>query len=586
MLRFLRQVAEAVAEVGIKRLAGGILPLSSLLMELASKVVERYQLRHELRQIRSDFEEMLQSHRDQLCSHIKLVVREVLPQGQPEEQRQLEDYLLLVPEMARRSLSRPEDREGKTVPPALRLEEPAQLVQLLPQRFPQFTAGQPLPGAESWQLVKLLGVGGFGEVWLARHAVFGMQWAVKFCLDPQARRQLLTHEGQVVQQIRAYSEDIIEDVHGIVPLLDARLDVEPPWLAYEYVDGGDLADVIAQLAQEQAQSRGQKALDYVVSLGQVVGKLHRLQPPIVHRDLKPSNILLKRTKRGLGLRVSDFGISQLAADRQLQQALEKTRLGSRVTVEHWRGAYTPLYASPQQERGLPPDVRDDVYSLGIIAWQLLTGDVQRGRPSGREARRLICNQCQLPEAVVEVLECSWDNDPNERPTDGLALAEALQRARKTKADVAAVPPSSPPATLPETAETIQDAQPTNDHQKTEDQAAPPPSLSAPMQEAAKATQDAQPTKDHQKTEDQAAPPPSLSAPMQEAAKATQDAQPTRDHSKTQEPPAPPSSPSTTVRQWRLWRDKSIVGGIGQSCSGGGCDRRTCRGLVSGARPSH
>jgi len=126
--------------------------------------------------------------------------------------------------------------------------------------------------------------------------------------------------------------------------------------------------------------------------------------------------------------VADFGISQLAAAEQWERWRKETGSNSQGTTYYLRGAFTPLYAPPQQQAGLPPDVRDDVYSLGVIGWQLVVGEVQRGRPTGREAKRVICQQCGLSEGVVEVLERCWEDKPEERPKDGVELAELLRQA--------------------------------------------------------------------------------------------------------------------------------------------------------------
>jgi serine/threonine protein kinase len=125
------------------------------------------------------------------------------------------------------------------------------------------------------------------------------------------------------------------------------------------------------------------------ALATIVGYAHRLNPPIVHRDLKPANILLQTTmeggRRSARLRVGDFGIGGVAAG----EALRRTQAGSTgadFLPTALRGACTPLYASPQQKRGeLPLDPRDDVYSLGVIWFQMLTGDLTEG-PGGRLAR--------------------------------------------------------------------------------------------------------------------------------------------------------------------------------------------------------
>src|SRR5205823_5369756 len=97
-------------------------------------------------------------------------------------------YLTQVPAMIRRSLRRPSDAKGSTVPPSLALKQPEDLLPFLPPRAPRFKPGdRPLPGVD-WVLEEPLGVGGFGEVWKARHAHLTSKApvALKFCLDASA----------------------------------------------------------------------------------------------------------------------------------------------------------------------------------------------------------------------------------------------------------------------------------------------------------------------------------------------------------------------------------------------------------------
>jgi TPR repeat protein/serine/threonine protein kinase len=425
MLHFLHQVAQVAVHGGLQ-LLGGLIPGVGSLAEVADKILENYRQQRRLNQLRSDFEQMLQAQREQVRQEVQAIVLELLPQ-QPQHQQQLATYLELIPEFARRSLTRPEDRRGHTVPPQLLLDDPAQLAQLLPPRLPRFAPGNTLPGADNWQLVRLLGLGGFGEVWLAENEL-GLHRAVKFCLHSQAQQRLLAHEGRLVHQVLRHSHTLLSQGHGIVPLLDANLKADPPWLAYEYVDGGDLSDLIMELSGQPPHTRGRQGVEYLIRLAEVVGQFHRLDPPVVHRDLKPGNVLLKRAGQQVWLRVADFGISQLAAAEQWERWRKETGSNSQGTTYYLRGAFTPLYAPPQQQAGLPPDVRDDVYSLGVIGWQLVVGEVQRGRPTGREAKRVICQQCGLSEGVVEVLERCWEDKPEERPKDGVELAELLRQA--------------------------------------------------------------------------------------------------------------------------------------------------------------
>ncbi|MGH7168834.1 MAG: protein kinase domain-containing protein, partial [Gemmataceae bacterium] len=206
--------------------------------------------------------------------------------------------------------------------------------------------------------------------------------AVKFCLDPAGRERLLRHEGEIVKRVMSESTRVKANEHGIVPLVDAYLEGESPWLAYEYVAGGDLAGLIRHLHWADGPRRAEQALVILRVLASIVGRFHRLSQPIVHRDLKPANILLTKDRL---LRITDFGISHVAAEQGIRQATISTP--SLSLGETYRGAHTPIYASPQQKKGLKADVRDDVHALGIIGYQLLLADLSAERPAGKWRKR-------------------------------------------------------------------------------------------------------------------------------------------------------------------------------------------------------
>src|SRR5262249_13379142 len=122
----------------------------------------------------------------------------------PEPQRgQVADYLAQAPAVVRRSLRRPSDPTGRTVPPGLAPRRAEDLLGMLPPRLPRFRAGdRPLAGVD-WELVELLGVGGFGEVWKAKNPLFDgvPPAALKFCIDPGAKEQLLQHGAAGLNQV-------------------------------------------------------------------------------------------------------------------------------------------------------------------------------------------------------------------------------------------------------------------------------------------------------------------------------------------------------------------------------------------------
>ena len=422
MQLLLRCIGEAVVARGLKALAG-LVPMGEQIYNIAEEVIERYRKRQLEGQIRQDVEQMVQAGIDEVRCDAQQIAQEVLTGRPAEEVKQLAQYLAQVPAVARQSLKRPDDLSGKSVPAQLDLRDPLQLGNLLPRRLPQFHVGEPVPYAPQWRFVELLGAGGFGEVWLAQHTFLDQLRAIKFCLDADARARLLRHEGEVVRQVMRVSQGMRDDQHGIMPLMDAYLEGDTPWLAYEYVDGGDLSTIVREQAGLPPEQRGQRSLHYLTALADVIGRFHTLPQPIIHRDLKPANILLQRRDGQLLLRVTDFGISHVAADYGIRQATistPKLSLG-----ETYRGAHTPIYASPQQKRGQKADVRDDVHALGIIGWQLLLGDLSAERPAGKWRKRLA--DCQLSEAILDLLESCWDDDPAERPANAAVLAESLRR---------------------------------------------------------------------------------------------------------------------------------------------------------------
>jgi hypothetical protein len=121
-------------------------------------------------------------------------------------------------------------------------------------------------------------------------------------------------------------------------------------------------------------------------------------------------------------------------------------------VSSMRGSYTPLYASPQQMRGEPPDPRDDVFSLGVIWFQLLSGEVTAGRPGGSGWRRRL-GERGMPAPLTELLEACIEDNPADSPTDAGTLAEKLDAGVPVVAVApvmpvaSATPPSAPPVAI-------------------------------------------------------------------------------------------------------------------------------------------
>ncbi len=328
-------------------------------------------------------------------------------------------YLEMLPQAVRRSLRRPEDPSGKTVAAGFTLKNTEDVLGLLPVRVARFKAGDRPPGIGDWVLEELLGMGGFGEVWKAKNPYLPEPVALKFCLDATAA-QWLRHEAELLSRV------IRDGRHpGIVALQHTYLGADPPCLEYEYVRGGDLCGLIAQWQNNPPEQRLADSLRLMHQLAEIVAFAHSRVPPIVHRDLKPANILLQPGPDGsLSPRVADFGIGGVAA----RQANEMTRRGGTtqgyVLVTGLRGSCTPLYASPQQMRGEDPDPRDDVHALGVIWFQMMTGDMSTGATADwrEEVEGL-----GAPDGVLRLLGACLSARVERRPAHAGILADELAR---------------------------------------------------------------------------------------------------------------------------------------------------------------
>lgn len=462
MIVLMQCVAEAVASKGFRGLME-IVPGGGFLYDVANDALRRLRDRKRIDELKDEVLQAANASFDEARIAAEKVAREVAATAPSEERMALEMYLTQLPGAVRQSLKRTDDPSGRSVPANFALNEPADLLRRLPAKVPHFRPHDALPGKPGWQLVELLGTGGFGEVWLARNpALSALKGAVKFGLDPQARERLLRHEGTLVNRVMEQGKH-----PNVVSLLDVHLEGDAPWLMYEYVPGGDLTGLILTWQSLSIDERVDRTVAALKTLASAVGHFHQLRPPLVHRDLKPANILctgVGSRESGVGragssptpdsrfptpeLKVADFGIGGVAAAASLAQ--ERSRGSTGALMSQLWGSYTPLYASPQQQAGNAPDPRDDVHALGVIGFQMLTGklDATLGADYAKTLRRL-----NVPEALIELLGDCAAHDPDNRPKDAAELAErlaSLHRAAPIEATVVAdlAPPAPKPSERP------------------------------------------------------------------------------------------------------------------------------------------
>src|SRR5438067_3903023 len=292
-------VAEAVMGKGVRGLAEFV-PGGPYLLDVVGDAFRLLRERRKTAELRAEMQKVAAASAEEVKRAAEEAVRKAALEGpaavSAEDRITLELYLTQIPGCLRQSMKRADDPSGRSVPADFALNAPEGLAKILPHGVPQFRPGAVLPGRSGWRLDELLGAGGFGEVWLARHTFIpNRRGAVKFCTDPLARAKLVSHEGKVIARVMG-----LGDHAGVVPLLDAVLDGDSPWLMYEYVGGGNLTDLIHGWQALPAEERYAQVVAALYRLAFAVGTFHRLDPPIVHRDLKPSNILLGDRRQGTG----------------------------------------------------------------------------------------------------------------------------------------------------------------------------------------------------------------------------------------------------------------------------------------------
>jgi formylglycine-generating enzyme required for sulfatase activity len=219
----------------------------------------------------------------------------------------------------------------------------------------------------------------------------------------------------------------------MVQLLHTYLSAQTPCLEYELVEGGDLGGLIQAWHRQEGGPTPVQAARTVLRLAEIMATAHSANPPIVHRDLKPANILVYKDGAQtdvIHFKIADFGIGGVAA----QQAVRESQIGlsrGKLLVSGLQGSYTQHYASPQQMRGDDPDPRDDIFALGVIWWQMLTGELGAGRPGGSLwSRRL--SEKGMADGLIDLLSACFEEEPADRPANAGALAKALQQALADK----------------------------------------------------------------------------------------------------------------------------------------------------------
>src|ERR1700751_1683919 len=267
-----------------------------------------------------------------------------------------------------------------------------------------------------FKLVKVLGRGGMGIVWLARDEELERNVALKFLPD------LMIQDRALLDQLKREPKRSLELTHSqIVRIYDFIHDERSGCISMEYVDGETLSNLRAE--KEQKVFEPDEIATWISQLCDALDYAHN-HAKIIHCDLKPANLMVNQ--RG-DLKVSDFGIARSLSDSV-----------SRLTVEHGRSG-TLIYMSPQQLNGERSTHLDDIYSLGATIYELLTskppfysGNIdrqicERVAPSMTERRKEFnIEPAFIPQLWEKLVAACLAKDPSRRPQSAVDVAQRLQ----------------------------------------------------------------------------------------------------------------------------------------------------------------
>ena len=273
-----------------------------------------------------------------------------------------------------------------------------------------------------------IATGGMGEIYAAVDEVLGRKVAIKLLAERYARddaiRRRFTREALAAAKLSGHPH--IVTIYDVGEAEGGR-----PFIVMAYLAGGTLAD-----RARRGRVSHEQALGWLAQAAGALDEAHR--HGIVHRDVKPANMLLDERR---DLHVGDFGIARIVDETTSAMTVAGTVLG------------TAGYLSPEQARGEPATPASDVYGLGVVAYELLTG----GRPfeggSATEEAAAHIHQpvppasergVGLPASVDPVLGRALAKDPAERFRSASAFVEALERSLEAPGTTRVLPAAAPP----------------------------------------------------------------------------------------------------------------------------------------------
>jgi serine/threonine protein kinase len=284
------------------------------------------------------------------------------------------------------------------------------------------------PGAtiREWTVLRLLGKGGFGTVYHVRHSILQSRERALKVLNPEYAANdtfLRMLQTEAITTDRIHHPNVLQ-IHDVGTAEDGS-----PFIVMEYVDGKTLAEILHPGSLKRPQLgvalEVHRALRIAIQICSALEAAHRFK--IIHRDIKPHNILIANGSETV--KVVDFGIAKL-------MEADKSLTGSTL------GVLTPAYASPEQACGKPGsqlDGRSDLYSFGVVLYEMLTGEQLFSSDTVESLLQLQIHQAPLspiqrrpdlsiPQAVADLTLKALAKDPADRFQTATEMRRVLEQA--------------------------------------------------------------------------------------------------------------------------------------------------------------
>jgi len=300
------------------------------------------------------------------------------------------------------------------------VEQVGRGARVLPASF-DFNPGDAVPHRPNWRLVERLGTGGFGDAWLAEHTKTHERRVFKFGHDG-IRLAALRREITLFRLL----QDGLGPRDDIVRVLDWNLEESPYFIELEWSSEGNLSTWIAQQGDAESVLIAER-LRLVAAIADALAAAHSMG--VLHKDLKPANILVYRDSGGRPqIRLSDFGSGRaLDPSRLASFGITPLRTEPPANAQEDTSSGTPHYRAPELIAGGTPTVQADIFSLGVVLYQMVIGDLKRPLAPGWELD-------VSDDLLREDIALAAAGDPVRRLADAAEIARRLRSLDQRRAE--------------------------------------------------------------------------------------------------------------------------------------------------------